>query len=225
MRSRKEKLKRSAKAASENWSVGKRKASVPSVGQKHWNTKNRCRSLGTWTTIRDCWALRSLIPGVSSITFAPSTPATAYAALRSGRIFRKIDISSASPWEERTQCGIEGVREFAVAASATGHLYVANEDRVRFSEDDSETWHDRVGTGTDTLPPSVFNSIVTHPHDSETVFVGADIGVFISTDEGQHWQPFDVALPNARVVQIFWRNGWLYAVTFGRGLWRRSPCL
>jgi hypothetical protein len=32
-------------------------------------------------------------------------------------------------------------------------------------------------------------------------------------------------LPNAQVLQVFSDTDWLYAVTHGRGLWRRQPCL
>lgn len=162
---------------------------------------------------------------VTAVEFAsPSVPGQAYAASAAGRVFRKLDVSTANPWEERTNCGIAGVREIAVGAGSADRLYVINEQRVRFSEDGGQTWGDRHGTGTDTLPNSELNSVVTHPSDAEIVFVGADIGVFASTDEGQHWQPFDDQLPNAQILQIFWQDGWLYAVTYGRGLWRRRPC-
>ena len=52
---------------------------------------------------------------------------------------------------------------------------------------------------------------------------GADIGVFVSDDEGDTWQPYGDDLPNAEVQQIFWTGDYLYAITYGRGLWRIRP--
>ena len=49
--------------------------------------------------------------------------------------------------------------------------------------------------------------------------------LFISRNDGATWHPFDQDLPNAIIGQILWSNGYLYAVTYGRGLWRRRPCL
>ena len=42
-----------------------------------------------------------------------------------------------------------------------------------------------------------------------------------SPDEGNIWSAYDVRLPNAPVGQMFRDGDFLYAVTYGRGLWRR----
>jgi hypothetical protein len=55
--------------------------------------------------------------------------------------------------------------------------------------------------------------------------VGADVGVFVSRDNGANWYALDQDLPNAIIGQIFWDADYLYATTYGRGLWRRRPCL
>jgi len=45
------------------------------------------------------------------------------------------------------------------------------------------------------------------------LFLAADIGVFISGDEGASWHRYDHGLPNAPVVQLSWSDGELHAVT------------
>jgi hypothetical protein len=85
-------------------------------------------------------------------------------------------------------------------------------------------WTALPGTAPNTLPSSEINSIVTRPGSATTVYVALDVGVFVSYDEGVNWHPFDADLPNAEVLEIMWSNGLLYAVTHGRGLWRRRPC-
>ncbi len=72
--------------------------------------------------------------------------------------------------------------------------------------------------------PSELNAIVCHPEIWDTVYLGADAGVFVSYDEGASWSPIDDGLPNAQVLQVLIDGNYLYAVTHGRGLWRRVIC-
>jgi hypothetical protein len=53
--------------------------------------------------------------------------------------------------------------------------------------------------------------------------VASRFGVFITFDDGAHWLTFDLGLPNAEIMELEW-SGALYAVTHGRGLWRREWC-
>lgn len=58
----------------------------------------------------------------------------------------------------------------------------------------------------------------TNPH---TLYIGADDGVYVSTDLGTSWSRFGTGLPNAQAVQLeFNRNLHLLGVaTHGRGMW------
>jgi hypothetical protein len=73
------------------------------------------------------------------------------------------------------------------------------------------------------LPSSDLHSLVVDPRFPSTLYVGANIGVFVSRDDGAHWFSFQDYLPNATISQIFWDGGCLYATIHGRGLWRRRP--
>jgi hypothetical protein len=64
---------------------------------------------------------------------------------------------------------------------------------------------------------------------SNTVLVGADIGVFRTTDGGGHWQSFNLgtaAAPDIPAVPVTDlqqnNNGTMFAATFGRGVFRES---
>lgn len=78
--------------------------------------------------------------------------------------------------------------------------------------------------GPATLPSSDLHSIVADPRTASTIYVGVDVGVFVSRDNGTNWYAFDQDLPNAIIQQIFWDTDYLYATTYGRGLWRRRTC-
>jgi hypothetical protein len=162
---------------------------------------------------------------VVSIAFAPSHPGMAYAVTQSGRVFRKADVNSASAWEDRGAWSPGGVMQLVVNPLHEDRIYLMNGGQVARSEDGGGHWIPIPGTGSDVLPSGNNRGLVAYPFDGQTLFLAQDIGVFISSDEGQHWHPFDDELPNAQIIEILWVGSYLYAVTGGRGLWRRSPCL
>ena len=55
------------------------------------------------------------------------------------------------------------------------------------------------------------------------LFLGTDVGVFYSPDEGFHWYPIHDGLPNAPAWEIAWSGDALYAAVHGRRLWRAKP--
>ena len=65
------------------------------------------------------------------------------------------------------------------------------------------------------------NSLVCDPNNAGTVFVGADIGIWRSTDSGQNWAPFSSGLPDAGVLDLQLHNPrrLLRASTYGRGVY------
>lgn len=158
---------------------------------------------------------------IVSVLFAPSSPGKALAISNSGKIFSKDEVNDAGSWDEPGRWVTTGVRQLAINSANDRHLYAITSTRFARSDDGGSTWQE---FGDTTLPSSEFNSLVAHPTNSNILYLGADNGVYISLDEGETWAPYDDQLPNAEILQIFWDNGHLYAVTHGRGLWRRKPC-
>jgi ligand-binding sensor domain-containing protein len=61
------------------------------------------------------------------------------------------------------------------------------------------------------------------PRDAlNTIYVGGDAGVFVSTDAGRTWMNHTRNLPSVMVVDLFYqlRDGSLSAATYGRSMWR-----
>jgi photosystem II stability/assembly factor-like uncharacterized protein len=54
------------------------------------------------------------------------------------------------------------------------------------------------------------------------MYVGTDLGVFFKGKDDQEWQRYGSQLPNTMVrdVEIAYNEGYIYAATYGRGLWR-----
>lgn len=59
------------------------------------------------------------------------------------------------------------------------------------------------------------------PKNRDLLFVGTDVGVYVSRDRGQHWQRFMTGLPTVPVhdLKIHPRDGELIAGTHGRSIW------
>ncbi|MCU1284865.1 MAG: hypothetical protein JWO13_1215 [Acidobacteriales bacterium] len=81
------------------------------------------------------------------------------------------------------------------------------------------TWTDKNAN----LPDSPANSVVIDPTNANIIYVGTDIGVFVSIDDGASWADFGSAMPNVPVVKLkTFVSGnvkKLRAATYGRGLW------
>lgn len=81
----------------------------------------------------------------------------------------------------------------------------------------------RSGSGTTALPGIGANWIVRDPYQPVTTWYAAtDLGVFYTQDRGANWynatEP--LGLPNALIYHLAVSDGYLYAGTFGRGVWR-----
>jgi hypothetical protein len=67
-------------------------------------------------------------------------------------------------------------------------------------------------------------SIVAHPSRDGTLFLGTTRGMYISENEGADWEPYRLGMPQVPITQLLFDQGLLYAATYGRGLWRCTPC-
>ncbi len=94
------------------------------------------------------------------------------------------------------------------SGTGTGHVWA--------TDDFGATWVNLTGS----LPDIPFNAVVAVSGTSR-LFVGADVGIYESTDNGATWSVANQGFPNARVLDLVYQQatGNLYASTYGRGLW------
>ncbi|HLX09158.1 MAG TPA: hypothetical protein VKY89_15000 [Thermoanaerobaculia bacterium] len=91
--------------------------------------------------------------------------------------------------------------------------------------DGGVTWTGIDGSGAGALPDIPVQSIVVDPAHASNLYIGTDMGVFVSTDAGQNWAleltgfPFSVADALVMLADSS-GNRSLYAFTHGRGAWR-----
>ena len=84
------------------------------------------------------------------------------------------------------------------------------------TRDAGKTWHS-VAAG---IPSGSYVNVVREdPEKRGLLYAGTETGVFVSFDDGDHWQPLAGNLPNCSVRDISIRNGDLVIATHGRSFW------
>ena len=85
------------------------------------------------------------------------------------------------------------------------------------SEDQGQSWTSIVSD----LPDESINVIVEDPADTDVLYVGTDLGVFVSLDRGASWEALSTTLPTTPVhdLDVHEREGELVAGTHGRSVW------
>jgi len=187
---------------------------------------------GGWQSIPSNSATDDLGARIRSLAFASYT--RLYAATTGGRVYR-LDQSGGTWSQTRIDnaaggaLGLVGpITSIAVdPADATGNSIFVTFGGIgdyrhvwRFN---GTQWQQRSGPaagGATSLIDVQHNAVVCDPMNAGTVFVGADIGVWRSTDSGATWAPFSPGLPDAAVLDLVLHNPrrLLRAATYGRGV-------
>ena len=130
-------------------------------------------------------------------------------------------------WDDVTPKAVPAwgkVSSVDVAATAADSVYVAIDDHrqddfrplVLRTHDGGKTWTD-ISKG---LPPGEFVAVVrADPVKSGLLYAGTETGVFVSFDDGAHWQTLRNKLPTALVNDLLVHGDDLIAATQGRAIW------
>src|SRR5205814_222319 len=109
---------------------------------------------------------------------------------------------------------------------ATYSQYKANntQSHVYKSSDGGANWTGIDGTGSTAIPDVPVFSIIADPQNTSNLYVGSDIGVFVSVDGGATWarddNPFADAVTETLVLDRSTGQSVLVAFTHGRGVWK-----
>jgi len=175
-------------------------------------------------------SLVGLSAPVVSIIFTRHQPGKAYALDESGTVWAKDEVNDdGEDWRRLGSWPLDDddtARQIIVDAESPQGLYAVSHKRFVRSFDGGQTWS---RAGQSTLPPDQqINSVGAHPGNEKLSFIGTNRDLLMSTNRGVSWSSIGRRLPNAPVMHVFAEGGHLYAVTFGRGLWRMKlsecPC-
>ncbi len=97
------------------------------------------------------------------------------------------------------------------------------------SLDGGATWHTLDGSGVTGLPDLPAHALAIDPRHTSHLYLGTDLGVFVSVDSGQTWSIEDTGFANVVVDSLViapappgnaGSASYLFAFTHGRGAWR-----
>ncbi len=149
----------------------------------------------------------------------------------SNRIHRTTTATTATvatAWTSTTVSGYVAALAFAPTDSNIAYAAIATfgVPHVLKSIDGGATWNSASGSGGGALPDVPALGIVVHPGDANRVYVGTDIGVFVTLDGGANWAAEITSFPNVSTewLQIIGsgNSAQLFAFTHGRGAFKLS---
>jgi photosystem II stability/assembly factor-like uncharacterized protein len=180
----------------------------------------------SWTPVSDALTgnTTSSINVLTAAPLAEDGTLRMYAGTSNGKIQTTADVLADAPeWSDITGSYPGGnVSDIAVDPDDTTHVLIT---RSVFAgphlllSDGGRDW-ETIGAGLPALPA---NSVAIDPLDSRRIFVGTDIGVYVSADGGDTFEPFMAGLPLGMVVtdlEISAEPHVLVAATYGRGAWK-----
>jgi hypothetical protein len=191
------------------------------VGSHSVYRANTNQSPGTFT-----WTKMS--PQISTGSLQTLATATCagqirlFALAQNGRVQRNDD-GLAATWVDVDDVPSSVVTDLAVSGNGCGsHVYVTagtfQNPRLYRSTTSGNGWQP-VGAG---LPQVPANTVAVDPLNDD-VYVGTDLGVYRSTDQGATFTPFDNNLPLGVPVtdlELTTNPHYLHAGTYGRGAFR-----
>ena len=198
-------------------------------GKTLWRTIDGAKS---WT---EASAPNSEI--VSAITVSPTDPNfVMYSGATTGSIYYShsaLRTDRASAWTASKPRA--NAAAFALAIDPTNNQVVyatypafksaATDNHVYKSTDGGQTWNGIDGTDPATsLPDIPVNAIIVDPQNTQVLYIGTDLGIYISLDGGASWSRDVSPFVNAPVTSLTLDRGsgsaWLVAFTYGRSAWK-----
>ena len=189
------------------------------------------RDLYISSTFGAAWTspVATLTQRIFALAFASAT--RLYVGTTGGQVFR-FDLSGGTWSQARIDNAVAGPLPLAglitdievdPADATDASIYITFGgigDQRHVWHFDGTQWENRSGTGMTALLDCSHNAIVADPANSTNIYVGADIGVWQSTNSGTSWTPMQNALPDAAVLdlQIHPTGRLLRASTHGRGM-------
>lgn len=177
---------------------------------------------------------------ISSIGIAPGNDNVRIVGLANGGVFGTgttpgtttlqnldpVGVGSVIPdaFVARTVIDPNNVNTAYVTLSAFGVANVWKTTTLSsFADGLAPTWTAATGTGANVLPQVPVSGFAIDPINSNILYAGTDIGVYVSPNGGTNWFPFGTGLPRVAVFDIAITNAaprQVRIATHGRGLWQ-----
>lgn len=164
----------------------------------------------------------TIAPNRSNLIYISTVP-DPFSGLSSPNIFRSLD--SGQTWDKLTGLPNAVCKDIAIDPTDEAIIYAVysgfGDAHVFKSENSGDSWENIDGN----LPDIPTNTILIDPLNSNDIYIGNDLGVYYSGDQGGNWQLWSEGLPDATLVvdlDISPLNRKLRVATHGRGIYERD---
>lgn len=171
------------------------------------------------------WHTVANIPNVRKLAISPANPSTVYAATYTGTLWTfHVSHDDGDSWSQTANSpgwrvtDVEGDPSIHGTVYATRNSILAGTPHVYKSTDHGENWS-AISNG---LPDVPTWTITINPFNSNVLYVGTDLGVFVSEDGGESWNEYNDNLPPYYVMDMHYHplDSTLRIGTLGRGVWK-----
>ena len=177
---------------------------------------------GSWSVIsNDLTASQN--GTLKAISVSPLNPDIIYTGSNSGKIFRSLNygntwanVTSGLPERTITWVAADLFDEATVYVTISGYIIDEYLPHIYKSTDYGNSWE----SISSNLPEIPLNVVIQDPRDEDRLYVGSDLGVYITENSGESWEMLSSNLPNTAVVDLDYHGGMemLYAGTHGRSI-------
>jgi photosystem II stability/assembly factor-like uncharacterized protein len=166
---------------------------------------------------------------ITAIGLSKGNPAVVYTGSAGGVV--QVTTNAGTQWT-RVSTGIPNryITDIAVDRSdpAIAFLTVSGfgSGHVFKTTNYGQTWSNSSGSGGTALPDIPVNTVAIHPTLPDRIYIGSDVGCFMSLDAGVTWMPASGGMGNVTIADLqFRQDGTLFAATHGRGVFKTSYSL
>lgn len=133
-----------------------------------------------------------------------------------GQHWNNVTPPSVPAWAQISSLEPSPLQAGTAYAAVDNHRQDDFSAHVLRTHDFGKTWQDV----TQGLPAGHFVSVVrADPRQAGLLFAGTDTGIFVSMDDGDHWQSLQHNLPTAWVRDVLVHDDDLIVATQGRAIW------
>jgi photosystem II stability/assembly factor-like uncharacterized protein len=133
-----------------------------------------------------------------------------------GKTWTNVTPPELTPWSKVVMMEASHFDAAAAYAAIDRHRLTDDEPYIYRTRDGGNTWQ-KITNG---LPARVYmQSVKEDPVRRGLLFAGTELGVFVSFDDGDAWQPLQLNLPPVSVRDIEIKGNDLVVATHGRGFW------
>ncbi len=157
------------------------------------------------------WVKITVSEADSNIVWAASTNSHINVSSDAGHTFRLVTTPGGAPTAYLTGLATSPFD----SATALAMFGVYGYGKIFRTHDLGANWEDI----THNLPEVPVHCALIMPYDSTEIWVGTDIGLFISKDNGQHWDYSNQNLPAVSIRRLKIVGKEIVAATHGRGVW------